>query len=209
MAPLHSGFWMGNRLTVGERKITFTSMQHIVQPFWRKEPLNPDENTLVNELFSAHQKSCFRENVSSVVFANTMAVTDDFGKSVAAAILTTGEKHAPIKQTIWFLTQPHPEEAVENMLSNNQKIPGWGGTFQKFGRDPIWKNMDRLISELHPELSKKLVAVTDVLILHGKTIYPNPSAYTACVAIAIAMPPGVASYLFIAGRLTGWAQIAL
>jgi citrate synthase len=183
-------------------------MLRIVQAFWREEPLNPDELGLIDELFKAHQKSCFRNNVSSVIFANVLMATNDFGKSVAAAILTTGVVHAPIEKTIRFLVQEHPENDVRNLLLNNEKIPGWGGSFQKNEPDPIWYDVDRLISKLYPDLFVKLEAVTAALAQHGKLILPNPSAYTACVAIALAMPPVIAPYFFIASRLSSWAQIA-
>jgi hypothetical protein len=41
-----------------------------VKIFWRVDPLTEDEYRLLEALFSAHHKSAFRDNASSVVVAN-------------------------------------------------------------------------------------------------------------------------------------------
>jgi citrate synthase len=116
-----------------------------------------------------------------------------------------GARHAPVEATVRFLSLENPELEVASILKRGRKVPGWGGTFQKDLPDPLWAEVNELIPE---PLQDKLAAVTGMLHQHGKLIWPNPSAYTACVAIVLGMPPKLAPYLFIYGRLTGWAQIA-
>jgi hypothetical protein len=47
-------------------------------------------------------------------------------------------------------------------------------------------------------------------VLHqsGKHLNPNPSAYTAAVAIVVGLPAPLTPYLFIAARLDSWCNLA-
>jgi citrate synthase len=179
-----------------------------MKPFWRDAPFTEQEKELIQALGRAHHKSVFRENASTAVMMITADAAKDLGKAIAAAILTTGALHAPIEDTIQFLQEPYPAHLVFHILAENRKVPGWGGNFQKDQIDPIWAEVDHLVREFSPELRAKLDAVTGRLAESGKPVLPNPSAYTACVAIILKMPPKLAPYLFIAGRLPGWAEIA-
>lgn len=176
--------------------------------WWRTEPLKAEEAGLLEALLRAHHESSFRDNASSVAVANAASGSADVGKAVAAGILTLGGKHAPLEQTVEFLRLPSPAGQVARMLESGAKIPGWGGTFQKDEPDPIWQGVDLLIRRLAPELSAKLVDVGAEIARHGYNLYPNPSAYTAAAALFLRMPAKLAIYLFIAGRLNAWAQIA-
>jgi citrate synthase len=176
--------------------------------WWRTEPLKAEEAGLLEALLRAHHQSSFRDNASSVVVANAASGSADVGKAIAAGILTLGGKHAPLEQTVEFLGLPRPADHVARMLKSGTKIPGWGGTFQKDQPDQIWHEVDLFIMSLAPELSAKLVSVTVELERHGYNLYPNPSAYTAAAALVLGVPAKLAVYLFIAGRVNAWAQIA-
>jgi citrate synthase len=174
-------------------------------PFWRSQPFTDHERELLDELFLAHHKSAFRENPSSVTIANAAAGSGDLSKSLAAAILTLGAKHAPLQLTAEFLSLPDPASMVPKILAANQKIPGWGGSFQKNGPDPIWSKLDLLLPS---ESKTKLNSISRELLNRNLALYPNPSAYTASVALTIGLPPQLAPFLFIASRLSAWSQIA-
>jgi citrate synthase len=177
--------------------------------FWRKERhLTSKEWKLLNELLDAHYQSCFRDNASSVGVAIAADASAELGKAITAGIATMGSRHAPVAETVRFLSLEYPSAQVGPMLNRSQKVPGWGGAFQKDQPDPLWAEVASLIKDGYPELHHKLDDVTDCLQQHDKLIFPNPSAYTACVAIALGMPAEVAPYLFIYGRLSGWAEIA-
>ena len=126
-----------------------------------------------------------------------------------AGILTLGGKHAPLEQTYQFLCLEHPEMAVPKLLESGSKVPGWGGSFQQDGHDPIWQDVNSLLRETQLLLIRKLDAVTTVLHRMGKKIYPNPSAYTVTVTLALGLPSKMAIYFFIDARLDAWAQIAM
>jgi citrate synthase len=184
------------------------SMLQLTQPFWREEPFTDHERGLLDALFLAHHQSAFRDNPSSVTAINAAAGSGDLGKAIAAAILTTGGKHAPLTSTVLFLSLEDPAAMVPEILSAGRKVPGWGGTFQKDAPDPIWTEVGRLLAASWPVLATKLGFVSVTLRQHGKALCPNPSAYTASVAIAIGLPAPLAPYLFTAARLSAWTQIA-
>jgi citrate synthase len=180
-----------------------------MKAFWRKNKedleMTPEHYELLEQLFAAHHRSCFRDNPSSVAVMLSAHASGDLAKAISCAIATMGARHAPVEATVQFLSLENPELEVASILKRGRKVPGWGGTFQKDLPDPLWAKVNELIPE---PLQDKLAAVTAMLHQYGKLIWPNPSAYTACVAIVLGMPPKLAPYLFIHGRLTGWAQIA-
>jgi citrate synthase len=181
----------------------------LTQPFWREEPFTDNERQLLDALFLAHHRSAFRDNPSSVTAINAAAGSGDLGKAIAAAILTTGGKHAPLEATTqYLLSYPDAIEWMDYDLKRGHKIPGWGGTFQKEGADPIWSRVASLLNSNWPLIAKNIADVTLQLRSRGKELYPNPSAYTAAVAIAIGLSAKLAPYLFAAARLSAWTQIA-
>jgi citrate synthase len=180
----------------------------LTQPFWREEPFTDHERVLLDALFLAHHRSAWRENPSSVTVLNAASGSGDLSKAIAAALLTLGAKHAPLEATVRFLAEERPDLQVPVILSHKGKVPGWGGTFQKDGHDPIWMEVAQLLVNHWPLIEDKVDSVTHALLERGKHLYPNPSAYTACVALALGLPAQLAPYLFIAARLSAWTQLA-
>jgi citrate synthase len=176
--------------------------------WWRDKPLSVPEHLLLGLLRKAHRESSFRPNPSSVAVANAVHGSGDIGKAIAAAILTVGGRHAPLEQTYYFLEHEYIAGQVRSLLEANQKVPGWGGSFQKDGVDPLWVGVYDFLREWYPQIATKLDLVTIELHKQGKIIYPNPSAFTAAVAIALQVPAKLAVYLFISARLDAWAEIA-
>jgi citrate synthase len=173
-----------------------------MEHFWREKPFSEYEDTLLDELFEAHYRSSFRENPSTMTAIQAAAGSGCLEKAIAAAILTLGNKHGPLEATAVFLSLDNPAFSAQSMTG---RIPGWGGTFQKDGPDPHWKIVDQL---LKPEIKAKIDSVTAYFLELGKNLYPNPSAYTAAVAITIGLPAPLTPYLFIAARLPAWTQMA-
>lgn len=174
-------------------------------PFWHPGPLKAEEKNLLDALYIAHQRSVFRDNPSSVTVANAAFGSHDLTKAIAAGLLTIGGKHAPIIETIDFLNQENPQLVVPFYLERNKKVPGWGGAFQKNGPDSAWDEVDSLIPK---SVGDKIDAITHALHEQSRFIFPNPSAYTAAVAICLGLPAPLAPYLFIAARLSSWVVIA-
>lgn len=170
--------------------------------------MSEQDERLLLKIFDAHLQSSLRDNASSAAVANAAASSGDMVKAIAAGLMTLGGRHAPLEHTFHFLSQPDPAGHVEEILKRNLPVPGWGGTFQKLLPDPLWNDADATLKEFRPDLAKKLEDVTQALAAHGRTIHPNPSAYTAALAIALDMRAETAVYLFIAARLDTWARIA-
>lgn len=166
------------------------------------------QSMLLDALMRAHYQSCFRDNASSVAVANAAAGSGDLPKAIAAGLMTLGGQHAPLEATVRFLSLEDVLPEVDRYLERGQKVPGWGGAFQKEVPDPIWKPVDDLLWSDWPEFAAKLSEITSHLHLKGKAIFPNPSAYTACAAIIMEIPPKMAAGLFIRGRINGWCEIA-
>lgn len=179
--------------------------------FWRNDvaDLTKEESDLLEALWAAHYRSCFRNNASSMAVAIAADSSGDLAKAIVAGISTMGGRHAPLEETVQFLASEYSVTRVADMLKRGQKIPGWGGNFQKDQPDPLWENVDQLIEKFQPMMHQKLKAITAQLHQHGKELWPNPSAYTACVAIALGLSAQLAPFLFICGRLTGWTEIAM
>jgi citrate synthase len=183
------------------------------KPWWRTKPLTPDEADLMWALARAHQASAFRENASTVAVANAAHASLDVGKAIAAGIMTLGGRHAPLEQTIQLLSVPASllEDQVIRILADGEKVPGWGGSFQKDKPDPLWDAVASRLAAQVPDkgVVEKISLVTRLLHAQGIIIHPNPSAYTAAASILLDLPPKLAVYLFIAARLPAWAEIAL
>lgn len=173
-----------------------------MKPFWREEELTQAEQMLVALLYTAHQKSTFRNNISTNVAINSAVGSGGYCNGIAAAILTLGGVHAPLLQGIEFLNG-----IVETPLKSlpGGKVPGWGNSFIKGEKDPDWLEVDAKIKELHPQLYSRIEGVTNMLHKAGKEIYPNPGCYTAATAIILRMPAPIAPFLFVSARLEPWS----
>jgi citrate synthase len=75
--------------------------------------------------------------------------------------------------------------------------------------DPLWKQVDSDLKRVSPELWNKIDLVTRTLHGHGKRVFPNPSAYTSASSIALGVPEAITAFVFVAGRLPGWAKLSL
>lgn len=158
---------------------------------------------LVNLLFDAHDRSALRGNVSHEALKLAAIGSGDYFKSIAAALMTLGGLHAPLERTEAFLRSPDILVAVDDILSAGLRIPGWGNSFVR-GHDPIWEPVRLALQEF--PVSKTIEAVTQSLHDRGKDIYPNPSCYTAAVAIVEGLEPGGIGEWLILGRLHAWTQ---
>lgn len=182
-------------------------MLALISPFWREEEFDQHERELISALFIAHHKSTFRDNPSTLNVLNAAAGSGQLANAIAAALLAMGSKHAPLVETARFLAQDDPTQDIAFLLMSGSKIPGWGGTFQKGAPDPLWHDLDQMLRLRRPSIFQKLEDITEELHGLGKDIFPNPSAYTASISIALGMPSELTPYLFIASRLTAWTQL--
>ena len=178
-----------------------------MQPFWRPDPLNEQEEQLWNAVMAAHDKSARRQNISSSTVINAAAGSGDFYKSIAAGMLTLGGLHGPVEQAWWLLAHADPLGFVDQELKAGRRVVGWGNSFVKGKPDPDWAEVDRVLAEDWPALHNTIAGITEALHQAGKTIRPNPSIYTAALAHAVKMPPKIAPFIFLTARLPAWTAL--
>lgn len=179
------------------------------QPFWRETPLLETEQRLLAAVHEAHALSCERENVSKLVFQYAAFGSGRYVNGIIGALASLGGPHGPIEATAELLAQEKFADRVEEELLAGRKIPGWGNSFIKDGKDPLWLEVDALFEKEFWQWGYRFEVITQMLHTAGRKIWPNPSAYTAAAALAVGLSPKAAAYLFIQGRLDGWTKLFL
>lgn len=182
-------------------------MNLLAKPWWRAEPLTPPEMRLLQAVAEAHAASARRDNASTHAAICAAAGSGDYGKALAAVLMTLGGAHAPIEATCQLLNRPDPAVRASALLQVGLKVPGWGNSFHRGEPDPLWQPVDEALRADFPEMHRRLLSVTATLHRAGKSVFPNPSAYTAATALSIGLPAPCATYLFIAARLDQWSGI--
>lgn len=180
-----------------------------MKAFWREKPLTKGEIALLAALTLAHEQSATRGNISGVTVENAVVGSGSYVQAIAAGILTLGGMHAPLAATMAMLRVANPPAAVQEIIRQGVKVPGWGNSFVRGGKDELWQPVEAALEKTAPVWMRAIERVTHELHKAGKNIFPNPSAYNAAVALAVQMPPEIAPFLFIQARLPAWTQIAL
>jgi citrate synthase len=174
-------------------------------PFWRTTPLTPDESKLLQLTLEAHAASAFRGNASSGALCGVAGLHGTYTQALTAALSTLGGTHAPIAETYALLTAGDTE--AEARLLRKERLPGWGNSFHKGEPDPLWVEVANQLRLVNAALADRLDVITELLVAVGKKVLPNPSAYTAAVAITLGIPAHLAPWLFVQGRLLSWSQL--
>jgi len=160
------------------------------------------EDSLRTAAEHMHRLLACRDNASSVLVKSMAQLGRPLPESIAAAILTLGNAHAPITQACRLWNKPHEDfkQEIAILVRNNQKIPGWGGSFAAEGEpDPVLSTFD---DEFPPSLLYKRNEMTAaVQEVTGKAIHPNAALYTAMFADVLALTPEQAPELALCGRL--------
>lgn len=172
------------------------------RPFWRETQLTEPEAALLNATLRAHSRCVDRNNISSHVLENVAMGSGNYCNALASAILSIGHSHAPLEQTMELLSNQCPATVELKM-----PVPGYGNSFVKGEADPIWGEVDHLLRVHFMEIHNRIWIICERL--KSKGIFPNPSAYTAATAIALGIPPCVAAWIFISGRLGEWSKLFL
>lgn len=173
--------------------------------FWREKELNHFEEGLLNLCMEAHNKSSYRDNISTNVLVNASKGSLNYTTALAAALCTLGGIHAPILQTVNTLFQSMDDLSVA--IETGAILPGWGHDFVKGEIDPHWVGVAQHLENHFPKVHERLEGITMKFHEKGKMIYPNPSAYTAAVGMALGMPAPIIPYLFVQGRLQAWTAM--
>lgn len=161
---------------------------------------------LLEALYAAHDAVALRGNLSHQALALSAIGSGDYFKSISAALLTLGGIHAPLWPTYQLLSTPNPVDHAQRLVGMGRKVPGWGNSFIKGEPDPEWHRVHELLMTVNPGLVLKITDVTMALIEMGKPVYPNPSCYTAAVAIHYGLDIDAVGELLVRGRLSAWTR---
>ena len=166
---------------------------------------NEAHETLISLLVLCHQSAAMaNSNASSAALGLASSAGASLWNSVAAALLTMGDKHGPVTKTREVIYRTCPESLRER-IEAGEIIPGWGNAFFKQSLDPSWVRMDHLIRSKYTGHHEEIERVGKAIFKSkGIVLYPNASAYTAVVAEIIGLDHGTEPMLAIASRLPAW-----
>ena len=200
---------------------------HGYEPFWklrdRHDPTSvdpvfaPREDALLSALWDAHQAVAMRGNASGSAFTMAYQGSGDYTKALAGALATMGDLHGPIEENVHFLAKlVRAASSLEGAgyvsvvgYLDRGDVPGWGNALVKGRNDPYFLRVRDWLEAMNQPLVDRIDAITGALHARGKLIYPNPSCWTAAVAITVGMPAELSPYLFIAARLPVWSRAIL
>lgn len=171
--------------------------------------LDTNQRKLLDAVFEAHEKSALRDNVSSVIFLNAFVGSGSFSNAVSASLSSLGGLHAPLEKSYALLEHPDVRGRVDQLLSTGEKIPGWGNSFIRGRKDDLWEDVEEVLEKKYPARLAKIEAITQHLHARNKALFPNPSTYTAITAIILGIPAHLSPWVFVAGRLNGWLDLAM
>lgn len=160
--------------------------------------------TLLEVLEDAHGQSALRGNLSHEALKLAAIGSGDYVKSICAALMTIGGKHAPLAQTYDLLAFHDPVGQACRLLDAGKRVPGWGNSFVRGAPDPIWIPVADGLRSVRPDLADTIDRITDLLHGKGKLIFPNPSCYTVAVGMEEQVHRDILAFLFIQGRLPAW-----
>lgn len=165
-----------------------------------------DRLALYYALIQAHSKAAVRSNPSHIALRLAAQGSGDYMKSLTAALSTLGGAHAPLAQTYKLLAHTQPWLWAKDMIESKHRVPGWGSGFVKGEPDPDWAEVESMVFAINPDLETKIHAVTDLLHIKGKHVYPNPSCWTSAAGIILGFDEQTTGYLFVQGRLLAWTE---
>lgn len=173
-----------------------------------KHPLSDAESRLLCELWRAHERAARdNPNASKEVAVAAFQGSGSMTQALAAGLLTTGAKHAPLAAArhVWRST---PKE-IEVRARAGEIIPGFGNTFHPDG-DPAWNDFAFLLQDAFPEAWQHVVFLTErVQGIPPRRITANAALYTAAACDLLEVPDGAEILFFLLPRLGVWVLEAL
>lgn len=194
---------------------------HGYEPFWKRpDPtqiypkgftpmFREGENALLTALWDAHQAVAMRGNASGSAFTMAYHGSGDYTKALAGALATLGGRYGPIGRTVKVLEWSGSPAELAAQAAIGVTVDGWGNSLIKGRNDPDFLRVRDQLENVNQKLVERIDAITGALHARGKHIYPNPSCWTAAVAITVGLPAELSPYLFIAARLPVWSRAVM
>jgi hypothetical protein len=162
------------------------------------------------KIIEMHYKCAQRENASTSIIKAMAQLSKPFNDAVAAALLSMGGKHAPVREAQICFTSWRMARDMKDEMAFPPVVPGFGSAWFKKQRDP---DVETFLNELfnHKDfqhLADDLDVYTNLVRkFTGKDIYPNAAMATSVANIALKRPPELAVGLVIQGRISAWEEI--
>lgn len=158
---------------------------------------------LLSMVWDAHVCAAETNDSLSKSIAYQVGVgSGSFCHSAAAAMLSTGTRHGPIRAARSSLDLT--SEQAEQYARSGLKIPGFGNSFFKTSLDPAWEQVNTYIVSYYPEQASRIENVRTGLWNAGKKLYVNAAGLTAATCDALQLPYGVEDGLFVFPRINVW-----
>ena len=164
--------------------------------------------SIEENIIKMHHECAMRNNASSEVIKAMAQLGKEFGDAVAAALLTTGGIHAPVKEA---------QEEFSIFRNNDRlsedidKVPGFGSAWYKNQPDPVIEDFFNTLPDTCDEGAELVATVEEytdaVQRMYERFIYPNAGLATAVANIALKRPSNMAMGLVIQGRISAWEEL--
>ena len=158
--------------------------------------------TIEENIIIMHHGCALRQNASSQTISAMAQLGKPFEDAVAAALLTLGGSHGPVRDAQYAYTAWTDNE-INSFVYDI--IPGFGSAWFKDKQDPaIQEFMETL-----PILMQKDIKhyTEDVQEYYMENIFPNAALATACANIQLRRPASLGISLVIQGRILAWEDI--
>ena len=165
---------------------------------------------VLKELERVHGLLALRDNASSVTVKSCAMLGKDFPSAVSGALMTLGGAHAPLEQTAQLLTETDPYVMIENILGMGRKVPGYGSSFYKQEKDPVFDKLDDMLVKRNVYLWHTVHRLSSYMKTQWNVnLFPNAANYTICSLMLEDIPLVHASKYFIQFRLNAWHNLWL
>jgi citrate synthase len=163
--------------------------------------------TLMELLMDAHTAAAMRDNASTTAFILAVKGSGSFTQALCAALMTTGDLHAPIAQARDILAAG-TESGVKSTVRRGGKIPGYGSSLVKSKPDYAFEHVDTRLQAAHSDMYTRVWDVQRwVSEAKGVDLYPNAACYTAAVCELTDVPHGAEISLFVHGRMPAYVHL--
>lgn len=178
-----------------------------------------ENSVLLNALTNAHWEAAINNvgNISSVVALTAYQGSSSLNQAIAAAILSMGETHAPVRQARDLIrkfknwSRDKFNGHILQTIREGKKVPGFGHSFYKEGIDPAFQRPWELYRAVFdgPEPVGIIQDMINIFLIEkGKNpIYPNAAIITAAICEYCKMEPGMELGVVASARIPAWIYL--
>jgi citrate synthase len=158
---------------------------------------------LLHLLETAHGRAARdNSNISSTVAQMAYAGSGSVTQAIVAAIMTTGDLHAPIEEAYYNLN-----EASDEYLAAIGIVAGFGNSFFKESVDPAFQEVFEVLIQHYPLIAERIKHIQQVAKIEH--LFPNAALITAGCLSVLGLPKEMGIALFIKYRVQAWTDLCI